>query len=113
LLDRLVTYAIAYYQDFVAPSKVFRTPTDKERAALEDLVTELEAIEPDADGKEIQTRIYEVGKSNNFENLRDWFGVLYEVLFGQKQGPRMGSFVALYGVQNFVELVRTSLKPAN
>jgi lysyl-tRNA synthetase class 1 len=113
LLDRLVTYAIAYYQDFVAPSKVFRTPTEKERAALEDLVIELGTIEPDADGKEIQTRIYEVGKRNDFENLRDWFGVFYEVLFGQKQGPRMGSFVALYGVKNFVELVRTALKPVN
>ena len=109
MLDRLVSYAIAYYQDFVAPTKDFRAPTDVERAALEDLVVELQTLESEAEGKEIQNRIYEVGKRHNFENLRDWFGVLYEVLFGQKQGPRMGSFVALYGIENFAELVRTSL----
>jgi len=109
LLDRLVNYAIAYYRDFVAPTKDFRAPTDKERAALEDLATELDTIAPETEAKDIQNRIYEVGKRHDFENLRDWFGVLYEVLFGQKQGPRMGSFVALYGVENFVELVRASL----
>ncbi len=109
LLDRLVHYAIAYYRDFVAPTKAFRSPTQTERAALEDLVGELEALSPESSAEEIQNRIYEVGKRHDFANLRDWFGVLYEVLFGQTQGPRMGSFVALYGLANFVELTRAAL----
>ncbi len=109
LLDRLVTYAIAYYRDFVEPSKVFRAPSSKERTALEDLIGEIEGLPDGSDAEAIQNRIYEVGKRHNFENLRDWFGVLYEVLFGQKQGPRIGSFVALYGVGNFADLVRRTL----
>ena len=36
-LDRLVDYALAYYRDFVLPTKRFRAATATERAALEDL----------------------------------------------------------------------------
>ncbi|MEQ8246497.1 MAG: lysine--tRNA ligase [Alphaproteobacteria bacterium] len=113
LLDSLVTYAIAYYRDFVAPSKVFRAASERERAALQDLVAELVELTPDADAEAIQNRVYEIGKRHEYENLRDWFGVLYEVLFGQKQGPRIGSFAALYGIENFIALVRNSLEPSD
>jgi lysyl-tRNA synthetase class 1 len=112
LLDRLVHYAIAYYRDFVEPTKSFRGPTPSERAALEDLQRELEGLAATSDAEAIQNKIYEVGKRHNFPNLRDWFGTLYEVLFGQSEGPRMGSFVALYGLDNFLELMRSRLQPA-
>jgi len=98
LLDRLVGYAIAYYQDFVHPTKHYRAPTQAERAALDDLYNALEAFGPDAEAADIQTEVYEVGKRHGFENLRDWFKALYETLLGQPQGPRMGSFIKLFGV---------------
>ncbi len=113
LLDSLVTYAIAYYRDFVAPSKVFRPASPTEQSALLDLVVELESLAPGSDAETIQNRVYEIGKGHNYDNLRDWFGVLYEVLFGQKQGPRIGSFVALYGIDNFIALIRRTLAPTN
>ena len=59
----------------------------------------------DADAETIQTEVYEVGKRHDFENLRDWFKALYEVLLGQSQGPRFGSFVALYGKEESVGLI--------
>lgn len=110
LLDRLADYAVSYYQDFVKPEKTYRAPTDQEKAALEDLAQVLADTAPDAAGADIQTEIYEVGKRHGFDNLRDWFRALYEVLLGQSQGPRMGSFVALYGVEEFSELLNTALK---
>ncbi|NQV20016.1 MAG: lysine--tRNA ligase [Rhodospirillales bacterium] len=108
ILDSLLGYAIAYYQDFVKPNKQFRPPTDQERQAMEDLMARLENFRG-ADGETIQHEVYEVGKSHGFENLRDWFKGLYEVLFGQSQGPRIGSFFALYGVDESAELIRRAL----
>ena len=58
----------------------------------------------------IQNQIYEVGKRHAYENLRRWFQALYEMLLGQTQGPRMGSFVALYGLDESVTLIRRALK---
>ena len=62
-----------------------------------------------ADAEAIQNEVYEVGKTNGFTNLRDWFKAMYEVLFGQAQGPRMGSFIALYGVPETIALIRRAL----
>ncbi|HYM33493.1 MAG TPA: lysine--tRNA ligase [Candidatus Cybelea sp.] len=105
LLDRLVAYAIAYYRDFVKPSKRYRAPSAMERAALADLKAVLERLPAASDAEAIQTEVYEVGKRHGFANLRDWFKTLYEVLLGQEQGPRMGSFIALYGVPETLVLL--------
>ncbi len=105
ILDKLVEYAINYYQDFVRPAKQYRQPSEAEIAALEDLSKTLKAIPAGSDGAEIQTQVYEVGKRHNFENLKDWFKALYEILLGQSQGPRMGSFIALYGIEETVSLI--------
>ena len=109
LLDRLVGHAIAYYRDFVKPAKAYRAPSGQERAAMADLVAKLRALPADADSATIQNEVYAAGKEHEFENLRDWFGALYEVLFGQKQGPRFGSFAALYGVPETIALIERAL----
>ena len=108
-LDRLVGYAIRYYEDFVRPTKKYRAPTDKERAALEELAAIFDKLGPVTDGEAAQFQVYEVGKKHQFDPLRDWFKALYEVLFGQDQGPRFGSFAALYGVTNTAKLIRDGL----
>nr|WP_307725807.1 lysine--tRNA ligase [Iodidimonas gelatinilytica] len=104
-LDRLMGYALRYYKDFVAPTKSFRAPTDMERAALCDLLERLDRLPLDADAQTIQTEVYESGKSQPFDTLRDWFKALYETLLGQSQGPRFGGFVALYGLENTKTLI--------
>ncbi len=108
-LDELAGYAVRYYHDFVKPHKSFRLPDEKERAALADLTDYLENT-ADATAEELQNRIYAIGKEHGFENLRDWFGAMYEILLGQKQGPRMGSFIALYGKSETASLIRRALK---
>lgn len=108
-LDRLVGYAIAYFHDFVKPAKQFRAPSDKERAAIADLYAKLGTLPASASGEEIQAVVYEVGKAHEFEPLRAWFAALYEVLLGQTQGPRFGSFAELYGIAETREMIARTL----
>src|SRR5687768_6634029 len=105
LLDQLVGYAIRYFHDFVKPAKRYRAPTEQERAALLDLEGRLAALPEGASAEQIQTEVYAVGKEHGFEPLRDWFLALYEVLLGQTQGPRFGSFVELYGLKETRALI--------
>jgi lysyl-tRNA synthetase class 1 len=113
LLDRLAGYAINYYEDFVLPAKRFRAPTEQERAAFADLAARLKALPPGCkDGEAIQNEVYEAGKAGGFEPLRSWFQALYEVLLGQTQGPRFGSFAAIYGLGNTIELIEKALSTA-
>ena len=108
-LDRLVGYALRYYEDFVRPTKQYRAPTDKERAALSDLADALEKLGDERDSETVQNTVYEIGKRHQFEPLRDWFKALYEVLFGQSQGPRFGSFAALFGCRETAGMIRRAL----
>ena len=112
LLARLVEYALAYYRDFVRPSKTFRDADANERAALADLAASLRALPEGATAEEIQNLLYDVGKRHAFAELRAWFGCLYQVLLGQLEGPRFGQFIALYGVAETVALIEQALARA-
>lgn len=109
VLDDLVEYALNYYRDFVRPAKVYRLPDDSESAALSDLVRALAELGPDACAQDIQAAVYEIGKRDTFPDLKSWFRALYEILLGQSQGPRMGSFIALYGVRETIDLINRAL----
>ena len=111
LLARMAEGAINYYEDFVRPSKRFRAPDAREHAAMEDLLARLRALPGGCqDGELIQNEVYAAGKDAGFEPLRAWFTALYEVLLGQSQGPRFGSFVAIYGVAETITLIERALK---
>lgn len=109
LMDKLVEYAINYYEDFVKPNKRFRSSDGHERDAMNALVEKLESLPDDVSSEEIQNEIYAIGKAYEFKDLKDWFKALYEVLFGQEQGPRMGSFIALYGRKETISLIQDAL----
>ncbi|HEY0044591.1 MAG TPA: lysine--tRNA ligase [Allosphingosinicella sp.] len=111
-LDALIGYALAYFRDFVQASVSRRAPDEKEAAALRDLDTQLAGVAADASAEDLQNMVFEVGKAHAFENLRDWFKALYETLLGTSQGPRMGSFIALYGVENSRKLIAQALEKA-
>ena len=110
LLDRLADFALNYYEDFVAPNKRFRAPDARERAAIEDLARRLKALPEDCqDAETIQNEVYAAGKEAGFEPLRAWFQTLYEVLLGQSQGPRFGSFAAIFGLKETLALIERAL----
>ena len=97
-------------RDFVKPAKRYRLPDARERAALVDLDARLAKLPAGALSEEIQAEVYAVGKEHGFEPLRAWFSALYEVLLGQTQGPRFGSFVELYGIPETRALIQKALK---
>jgi lysyl-tRNA synthetase class 1 len=120
-LQKLVEYAIHYFRDFVLPTKKFREPSDAERAALIDLRDALSQLAEDAPAEKIQEVVYEVGRREPFLDATkkgkdgkpgvslEWFNMLYQVLLGQEKGPRFGSFVAIYGLQNTVDMIDGAL----
>jgi lysyl-tRNA synthetase, class I len=109
-LNRLIELAANYARDFVVPLRKRRKPTAEEAEALRELDIALGGLPPDSSAEDIQTRVFEVGKQHyGKENLRAWFQALYETLLGSSQGPRMGSFIALYGIDNSRKLVADAL----
>ncbi len=111
MLDDLAGYAVRYYEDFVKPAKTYRKPSEQEGAALMDLSKRLRDV-PNAeqsDSDALQTLIFSVGKDHEFDNLRNWFKAIYEVCLGQSQGPRFGSFVAIYGPGETADLIDAAL----
>jgi lysyl-tRNA synthetase class 1 len=111
-LDRLIGYAIAYFRDFVAASLKRRAPDAREAAALADLDARFAALPLDTTPEAIQDEVYEAGKAAGYDPLRDWFKALYEVLLGSTQGPRIGSFAALYGLAETRALIADALSHA-
>lgn len=108
-LERMIGYAVHYYQDMIRPNKVYRLASPDEAEHLKALRKALAEIATDDGAEAIQSAVYATGKAANYENLRDWFKCLYEVLLGQSEGPRMGSFFALYGRTKSVELIDDAL----
>ncbi|WP_324753726.1 lysine--tRNA ligase [Roseovarius sp. Pro17] len=107
-MDQAVGHALRYYTDFVKPAKVYRAPNDLEREALSDLRNQLANYDGPVDDEALQSLVYGVGR-DRFDPLRDWFKALYEVLLGASQGPRFGGFIALYGVNETVQLIDDAL----
>ena len=107
--DGMIHFAGKYFEDFVKPTKTFRTPTETERAALEMVAARFREIGEGAEEDAYQTAVFDAGKAQEYENLRDWFKALYEVVFGQSEGPRMGPFVKIYGAQASAKLIDEAL----
>jgi lysyl-tRNA synthetase, class I len=122
-LDALVGYAIRYFRDFVKPAKSYHSPTEEERGALIRLSDTLRTLPKDADAAAIQEAVYDVGRSlPAYQDFKakgatadrpgvslDWFNALYRILLGEEKGPRFGSFVAIYGIEETRDLIAKSL----
>ncbi len=109
-LNELLEYGVNYYQKFIKPKKKFRPPTERERVGFLKLVEVLKKLKGNEKSEEIQKKIYEIGKSLDFESLRDWFLAFYEVILGQKEGPRLGSFINLYGISKTIKLIEKKIE---
>ena len=111
ILDNLVEYALKYFTDIVKPNKKYKKPNEKEKKALQDLVKRLEDCKDQMDPEAIQTIVYSVGKDNGYqENLREWFKAIYEIIFGDQDGPRMGFFISFFGIKETIELINKCIK---
>ncbi len=110
IFDKLIGYAIKYFNDVIKKNKKYKKPNKEEKKALEALINVLEKCSDSMEPEDIQTQIYTVGKENGYkENLRDWFKLIYEVVFGDENGPRMGFFISFFGVNETKQLIKDKL----
>jgi lysyl-tRNA synthetase class 1 len=111
ILDKLVEYALKYFDDVVKPKKKYRKPNEKEKKALHDLIKRLKDCKEQNNPEAIQTIVYSVGKDNGYEeNLREWFKAIYEIIFGDQDGPRMGFFISFFGIDETINLINKCIK---
>ena len=111
IFDKMVGYAIKYFNDVIKQSKKYKIPKDPEKKALLQLVKILEGCNENMTPEEIQTQIYTAGKENGYkENLREWFKLIYEVVFGDENGPRMGFFISFFGLKETIKLLKEKLE---
>ena len=111
ILDSLAQYAINYFKDEIEPKRKYKKPNQSEKQALRNLVIKLRDIDNSLEPEEIQTFVYTIGKENGYEkNLRDWFKLIYEVVFGLENGPRMGFFISFFGLKETIELINEKIK---
>ena len=109
-IDELIQFAINYYVDFILPNKKYLEISKENLTIFEDFLFYLKSIKNDITSEEIQTNIYTIGKKHNFSNLRDYFKLIYQVLLGQEQGPRLGSFIKLYGIKKTIGLLEKTIQ---
>ena len=111
IFDKLIEYAISYFNEVVKINKKFKEPNHSEKLALNNLSEKLNSCSESMDPEDIQTIVYSAGKENGYENnLRDWFKLIYEVIFGDENGPRMGFFISFFGVKETIELIKEKIK---
>ena len=110
IFNNLIEYAIKYFNDAIKSKKIYKKPNESEKIALEALVEALDKCNDKMKPEDIQTNIYTVGKENGYkENLREWFKLIYEVVFGDENGPRMGFFISFFGVKETKQLIKNKL----
>ena len=110
IFDKLIEYSITYFNDIAKSNKKYKNPNNEEKKALLNLIHMLENSPDNLEPEDIQTNIYTVGKENGYkENLRDWFKLIYEVVFGVENGPRLGFFISFFGVKNTIKLIKEKI----
>ena len=111
IFDKLIGYASKYFNDAKRSKKKYKNPNQEEKIALEALVKTLETCNDQMTPEDIQTLIYSTGKENGYsENLREWFKLIYEVVFGVENGPRMGFFISFFGVKETKDLIINKIR---
>jgi lysyl-tRNA synthetase class 1 len=125
-LDRLVHYAVAYFRDFVAPKKRYRAADDIERGALAAVSSKLATLPRGSSAEEIQHALYDIARPiPRYQDMaakgatperpgvsNEFFNMIYAVLLGEERGPRLGSFIALYGIEETRALIGKALAGA-
>ena len=110
IFNNLIKYSIKYFNDVVKQNKKYKKPNSLEMKALLDLISKLESCSDNMKPEDIQTEIYTVGKNNGYkENLREWFKLIYEVVFGVENGPRLGFFISFFGRKEMISLIKEKI----
>jgi len=111
IFDNLMVFAIKYFNEVIKLQKKYKKPNESEKKALQALILTLDKCNDEMLPEEIQSLIYSTGKENGYdEKLREWFKLIYEVVFGDQNGPRIGFFISFFGVAETKQLIKSKLK---
>ena len=111
IFNNLIEYAIRYFNDVIKKQKKYKKPNSSEKNSLKALISVLDKCNDEMLPEDIQTLIYSTGKENGYsDNLRDWFKLIYEVVFGTENGPRLGFFISFFGVNETKQLINKRIK---
>lgn len=107
VIKPLIEKAQAYHRDYLIHNQEFKAPSGEMMPAVETFIEWLEEYGVE-NATEIQNAAYKV--TNDLEvNQKEFFRTMYELLVGQPKGPRLGTFIALYGVENSLHRARKNL----
>ncbi|MBN8827466.1 MAG: lysine--tRNA ligase [Sphingobacteriia bacterium] len=108
LLASMAKFAIKYYNDFIKPNKKYKAPNEEDKTLLNNFIESLNSLPENSSAEDIQNKLYDFCREQNIET-KTFFIALYNLLLGQEQGPRWGSFIALYGIKNTIEKAKKAL----
>ena len=109
-INRMISCGINYFNDFIQPTLKFKIPNTEELSILKNVVLEINKIDANAEADEFQSAIFSVGKNSVFkDDIKSFFKLIYEVVFGQENGPRLGSFIKIYTKDKTIELFNSKL----
>jgi lysyl-tRNA synthetase class 1 len=106
--EEMVRAIIAYYSDFVANEKRYIKPSEEEKNLILQLRNFLKSCSSDIESDAIQNELYRIAREGNID-MKYWFKLLYQVLIGSESGPRFGSFISLYGIDNTIKLIDSKI----
>ena len=110
IFNKLIKYSIKYSNDIFKKNKKYKKPNSSEMKALLDLISNLEKCPDNLSPEDLQTEIFTVGKNNGYkENLREWFKLIYQVVFGVENGPRLGFFISFFGIKEMISLIKEKI----
>ena len=109
-INRMISCGINFFTDFIQPKLKFKIPNSEELSILKNVVLEINKIDESAEADDFQSVIFSVGKNSQFkDDIKSFFKLIYEVVFGQENGPRLGSFIKIYTKEKSVELFKSKL----
>jgi lysyl-tRNA synthetase class 1 len=104
-LKQRIDYAINWTEDFEDIKETNVELSEQEKKATIELLSLLQSTEdPDL----IQNGVFNIAKKNDIQP-RQFFRLLYSVLLGSPQGPRLGPYVLAMGRHNVIAALRRAI----
>lgn len=108
-LEKRVKYAQNWSSDFQEIKETSVELKAEEKKAIQEIIPLLE-VEGDPD--KIQNIVFTAAKNNNMKP-GDFFKILYMILMGAPQGPRLGPYVLAMGKQNVINALQRALSSSS
>ena len=105
-LRKRVEYAFNWIKDFEEIKETAISLSDEEKTAMMELV---EVLKVEDEPEKIQNAIFNVAKKRGLQ-LGRFFKILYMVLLGAPQGPRLGPYILAMGKRNVIDALERALK---